>query len=55
MRAVFAATRMLSLLALFVLGFCRANAQAVPGLDKINSQAELDKALTTLDESLFDA
>jgi ketosteroid isomerase-like protein len=55
MRAVFAATRMLSLLALFVLGFCRANAQTVPGLDKINSQAELDKALTTLDASLFDA
>ena len=55
MRAVFVATRMLSLLALFLFGFCRANAQTVPGLDKINSQAELDKALTTLDASLFDA
>jgi ketosteroid isomerase-like protein len=55
MRPVFAATRMLSLLAWFALGFCRADAQAVPTLDKINSQAELDKALTTLDAALFDA
>ncbi|HEX4535573.1 MAG TPA: nuclear transport factor 2 family protein [Candidatus Acidoferrum sp.] len=55
MRAVFTATRMLFLSALFVLGFCRANAQTVSGLDKINSQAELEKAITTLDASLFDA
>jgi ketosteroid isomerase-like protein len=55
MRAVFTATRMLLLSALFVLGFCRANAQTVSGLDKINSQAELEKAITTLDASLFDA
>jgi hypothetical protein len=46
---------MLSLVALLVLGFCRANAQSVSALDKINSQAELDKTLTTLDASLFDA
>lgn len=55
MRAVFTATRMLLLSALLVLGFCRANAQTVSGLDKINSQAELEKAITTLDASLFDA
>src|SRR6202795_4865439 len=55
MRAVFAATRILLLFALFNLGFCRVNAQAVPALDKINSQAELDKTLTMLDAALFDA
>src|ERR1700747_3393947 len=32
----------------------RANAQAPP-LDVINSQAELDKAITALDTALFDA
>lgn len=55
MRAVFAATRIPLLFALFNLGFCRVDAQTVPALDKINSQAELDKALTTLDAALFDA
>lgn len=55
MRAIFAVARMLSLLALFASGFCQVNAQTVPALDKINSQAELDKAITTLDAALFDA
>ena len=55
MRAVFAATRILLLFALFNLGFCRVDAQTAPALDKINSQAEPDKALITLDAALFDA
>jgi hypothetical protein len=55
MRAVFAATRMLLLFVLFGLGFLRVDAQTVPALDKINSQAELDTAITTLDAALFDA
>src|SRR3984957_2635343 len=55
MRAVFAVTRMLLFFALYSLGIGRVNAQTVPALDKINSQAELDKALTMLDTSLFDA
>jgi hypothetical protein len=29
--------------------------QTVPALEKINSQAELDKAIATLDTALFDA
>jgi ketosteroid isomerase-like protein len=33
----------------------RANAQAVQSLDTMQSQAELDKAITTLDAALFDA
>ena len=55
MRAVFAVTRMLLFFAFCSLGFGRVNAQTVPALDKINSQAELDRTLTTLDASLFDA
>lgn len=42
----------LSLLALSVV---RTGAQVVPPLDKITSQAELDKAITALDTQLFDA
>jgi hypothetical protein len=55
MRAVFATTRMLLLFGLVGLGFCRVDAQSVPALDKINSQAELDTAITALDAVLFDA
>jgi hypothetical protein len=44
MRAGFAATRMLLLFVLFGSGFLRVDAQTVPALDKINSQAELDTA-----------
>src|SRR5258706_4005100 len=44
----------LSLLGLAVFGSV-VGAQDVPPLDKIQSQAELDKAITTLDAGLFDA
>ena len=42
----------LLLLPLFV---CQVNAQAVPALESIQSQAELDKAISSLDSALFDA
>jgi ketosteroid isomerase-like protein len=40
-----------------VLAFCivRADAQAVPALESIKSQAELDKAIASLDAALFDS
>jgi hypothetical protein len=40
-----------------VLSFCgpRANAQAIPSLESIQSQAELDKAIASLDAALFDS
>jgi len=44
--------RLLTLLALFA---APAAAQAIPTLDSIKSQAELDKAIATLDGALFDA
>src|SRR2546430_293174 len=44
----------LSLLGLAIFGSL-AGAQDVPPLDKIQSQAELDKAITALDEALFDS
>src|SRR6267154_2537508 len=44
----------LSLLGLAVFGSV-AGAQDVPPLDKIQSQAELDKAIATLDAALFDS
>jgi uncharacterized protein (TIGR02246 family) len=37
------------------LSLARADAQAVPALENINSQAELDKAIAALDAALFDA
>lgn len=42
---------------LFLLGISipGAAAQSVPSLDNIKSQAELDKAIATLDASLFDS
>jgi Domain of unknown function (DUF4440) len=43
---------LLSLLGLFAGG---AEAQAVPPLENIQSQAELDKAITALDTALFDS
>jgi hypothetical protein len=55
MRTVFASKRMFLMFALCGLGFCRVDAQTVPALDKINSQAELDAAITALDAALFDA
>ncbi len=44
----------LSLLGLAVFG-SMVGAQDVPPLDKIQSQADLDKAIATLDAGLFDA
>ena len=57
MKNIFAVARMLLLLLFPLLALCgiRAGAQAVPSLESIQSQAELDKAITTLDASLFDA
>ena len=46
--------RMLLLLPLLALFASQAEAQAVP-LESIQSQAELDKVITTLDAALFDA
>jgi len=42
---------------LFLLAICvtRVVAQAVPSLDNIKSQAELDKAIAALDAALFDS
>ena len=42
-------------LSLLALPAVRTEAQVVPSLDKITSQAELDKAITALDTQLFDA
>jgi Domain of unknown function (DUF4440) len=55
MKKAFTAARMLPMFALFALWCVRAGAQAVPALENINSQAELDKAMTALDTALFDA
>jgi hypothetical protein len=46
-----------TLLFLLLLAICvpRASAQAVPSLDNIKSQAELDKAIAALDAALFDS
>src|SRR5215472_431501 len=42
---------------LFLLAICvpRSSAQAVPSLDSIKSQAELNKAIASLDAALFDS
>ncbi len=37
------------------ISLCNASAQNVPSLDKIQNQAELDRAITALDAALFDA
>ena len=50
-----AGMRMLLVLAILALFAGWAEAQAVPPLEDIQSQAELDKAITTLDAALFDA
>ncbi len=47
--------RMVLVLALLALLAGWAEAEAVPALEDIQSQAELDKAITTLDAALFDA
>jgi hypothetical protein len=55
MKRLFAASRIVLLLPLLALLVARAEAQAVPSLENIKSQEELDKAITTLDAALFDA
>jgi hypothetical protein len=55
MKKPFTSARMLLLFGVFALCCVRADAQAVPALEKINSQAELEKAIATLDAALFDA
>ena len=47
--------RMLLLLPLLALFAGPADAQAVPSLESIQSQAELDKAIASLDAALFDS
>jgi ketosteroid isomerase-like protein len=47
--------KILLLLSASALCVLHANAQAVQSLDTMQSQAELDKAITTLDAALFDA
>ncbi len=55
MKNPFAASRIVLLLPLLALFVVRASAQAVPALENINSQAELDKAVAALDAALFDS
>jgi len=55
MRRTYTLVRMLLLLSACALSGLRAKAQAVPALENINSQAELDKAIATLDAEVFDA
>jgi uncharacterized protein (TIGR02246 family) len=47
--------KMLLVLPLLALFAGQAEAQAVPSLESIQSQAELDKAIAALDAALFDA
>jgi hypothetical protein len=54
MKRVFTAKTLLQF-AVFALCCTHAGAQAVPALENITSQAELDKAITTQDAALFDA
>jgi len=55
MKGSLAISRTLLLSLLCTLCGLRAGGQTVPSLEKINSQAELDKAIATLDTALFDA
>ena len=55
MRMVSRLPKMVLLLALLALFAGQAEAQAVPSLEGIQSQADLDKAITTLDAALFDS
>lgn len=47
--------KILLCLLLLAVPFVRADAQAVPAFQDIKSQAELDKAVATLDAALFDS
>ncbi len=55
MKKRFTAARMLVLFGVFALCCVPSHAQAVPAFEKINSQAELEKVITTLDTTLFTA
>jgi ketosteroid isomerase-like protein len=54
MKNCFSVTRMLLLFSVFVCGV-RGNTQSVPSLESVQSQADLDKAIASLDTALFDA
>ncbi|MGH9345175.1 MAG: nuclear transport factor 2 family protein [Terriglobia bacterium] len=47
--------KILLLLPLLALSVARADAQAVPALENIDSQAELNNAIASLDAALFDS
>ncbi len=55
MKMLFASPKILLSLLLLPLFVCQVNAQVVPALESIQSQAELDKAISSLDSALFDA
>jgi uncharacterized protein (TIGR02246 family) len=55
MKYLFAPLRTVLIVSLFVLIAMQAHAQAVPALDDIKSQPELDKAIAALDAALFDS
>jgi ketosteroid isomerase-like protein len=55
MKKIFITARMLLMFSVFALWCVRAGAQAVPALENISSQVELDKAIASLDTALFDA
>jgi hypothetical protein len=50
-----ALSAILLVLAIALVFVCNARAQNVPPLDKIQNQAELERAVTALDAALFDA
>jgi len=55
MKTAFAFPRIVLLLLLLAVFAGRADAQSVPSLESIKSQAELDKAIASLDAALFDS
>jgi ketosteroid isomerase-like protein len=55
MKMLSASARILLLFGVFTLCCVHADAQAVPALENINSQAELEKVIATLDSALFAA
>ena len=55
MKRLIALSRIALLLPLLALLVARAEAQAIPSLESIKSQEELDKAIASLDADLFDS
>jgi len=55
MKKSFSIPKMLLMLPLFTMCGLRADAQAVPALENIKSQDELNKAIASLDTALFDS